>query len=228
MTRVEEFYTAQDSAENAASNATPQMRAMALELEALRRDSADQIARRDAALSKQAQEAEAAEKIRRDLEATIIRQRAELLILTEQVDRLKNAPTPAVNGRTEPPSDEPPSTEQPSTGRPGLPWRLRSLAQGFGHRDGQNPSLKKQIEALHQSPLFDRNWYAETYRDCGGADKAAAHYIREGAFIGHDPSPSFSTFAYYKRNPDVAETDWAALSHYLFYGKAEGRSFEPF
>lgn len=216
MSRVEDFQTAQEGADKAAPPSTQQLRALMLELDALRRDNAEQIARRDAALSKNAQEAEAAEQIRRDLEATITRQRAELLILTEQVDRLKNPQSPAMHGQA----------ETPGTGRKGLPWRLRSLAQGFGHKDGQNPSLKKQVEALHQSPLFDRDWYAATYRDCGGADKAAEHYIREGAFIGHDPSPSFSTFAYYKRNPDVAETDWAALSHYLFYGKAEGRSFE--
>ena len=90
------------------------------------------------------------------------------------------------------------------------------------------PSLRQQATALRQDPLFDSEWYAATYPDSGGADKAVEHYLREGAFVGNDPSPAFSTIGYYQRNPDVADSDWAALAHYIYHGKAERRKCEPF
>ena len=77
--------------------------------------------------------------------------------------------------------------------------------------------------SLERSPLFDTQWYARAYSDCGGPEGACAHYLRQGAFDGNDPGPDFDTNGYYAANPDVRAAGWPALAHYLLHGKREGR-----
>lgn len=87
------------------------------------------------------------------------------------------------------------------------------------------PSLDQQAALLAQSPLFDGQWYLQTYPDVAeAAEDPAGHYLRSGAFEGRDPGPGFDSMAYYLANPDVAEGGWPALVHYLHSGESEGRS----
>lgn len=84
-------------------------------------------------------------------------------------------------------------------------------------------ALRRQAGAVAVSEYFDSNWYAEHVPECDGPDNAVVHYLKRGAFAGLDPSPGFSTNAYYRANPDVAAAGWPALAHYVLHGKAEGR-----
>ncbi|WP_146636220.1 hypothetical protein [Nioella nitratireducens] len=96
---------------------------------------------------------------------------------------------------------------------------LRPRLQRFRHR----LVLRRQVAALSASPLFDADWYAGHYPECGGPEKAAVHYLLKGAFAGHDPGPNFDTAAYYRANPDVAAAGWPALAHFVLHGETEDR-----
>jgi hypothetical protein len=88
-------------------------------------------------------------------------------------------------------------------------------------------SFRRQVAEVGRSEFFDADWYAARYPECGGAPFAAIHYLRTGAFEGHDPGPDFDTAAYLRANPDVTAARIPALAHYLLYGRAEGRRLRP-
>jgi hypothetical protein len=88
-------------------------------------------------------------------------------------------------------------------------------------------SFRRQLAAVETSEFFDANWYAARHPECGGAPFAGIHYLRTGAFEGHDPGPDFVTAAYLRANPDVTAARIPALAHYLLYGRAEGRRLRP-
>ena len=192
-----------------------------------------QLAARDTALAKARQMADAAEKTHKKHEAQVSKLRHELRVLTKQAEaQLKTAAssaTPAIaSAQKAVPQDSPADTPAPaSKSQAGSAVLGKGLLSGLRRRRSGLPSLRQQVQALQESAYFDSAWYATTYPDCGGQAKAAEHYLREGAFVGNDPGPNFSTTGYYQRNPDVAATQWTALGHYIFFGKAEGRSFEP-
>ena len=49
------------------------------------------------------------------------------------------------------------------------------------------------------------------------------HYLWIGAKLGRDPSPTFSSRGYSAAYPDVADSGFNPLLHYIYWGKAEGR-----
>lgn len=85
-----------------------------------------------------------------------------------------------------------------------LPWEVLSIRQGL-----------------------DRDYYAGQLREAGidpkGAD-LALHYWREGAAMGLDPTPDFSTSHYVSAHEDVAAAGINPFAHYLEEGRKEGRS----
>jgi chaperonin cofactor prefoldin len=218
-----ELQAALEAAQADLSRVQAQHERLASELDALRVEMTTQIALRDKALAKFAQTAETAQIHCSELQATIERQRNELRHLTAQAESRRV---------DDPPQADPPPRDAPkSAGTVGeygqTRSRLRQVVSGLARRGARTPSPRQQAAALRKSAYFDADWYAATYPECGGPAKAAAHYLREGAFVGYDPSPAFSTIGYYQRNPDVAESDWAALAHYIAHGQSEGRAFDP-
>ncbi len=185
------------------------------------------IASRDAALAVARQAAEAAEQERQALEATIARQRKELTALTARAEAMvRDTEEPAGRSRPAGPAASAPVASAASAQAAPKARRMRFISS-LGLRRSATPSLRKQVAALQQSEYFDSAWYAARYPDCGGPARAAEHYLREGALVGNDPGPKFSTTGYYQRNPDVAASEWSALGHYIFFGKSEGRIFDP-
>lgn len=86
------------------------------------------------------------------------------------------------------------------------------------------PAVERQVDILAQSPLFDAQWYLQTYEDVQAAGMdPREHYVRSGAFEGRNPGPGFDSLSYYLANPDVAEAGWPALVHFAGFGQAEGR-----
>ncbi len=77
------------------------------------------------------------------------------------------------------------------------------------------------------SSAVDEGFYLHTYGDLPPGVTPASHYATVGWRQGHDPSPWFSTEAYLEENPDVAQTDFVPLFHYLEFGVAEGRECKP-
>ena len=89
----------------------------------------------------------------------------------------------------------------------------------------ERENLRRHIELLAASELFDGNWYLAAYPDvaASGIDPAQ-HYLRYGADEGRDPGPRFSTRKYLERHSDVAEARMNPLLHYLKFGLEERRA----
>lgn len=73
------------------------------------------------------------------------------------------------------------------------------------------------------SDLFDAEWYLATQAPNVAADRAARHYLQEGAERGLSPGPLFDGPWYLKSNADVAAAGQNPLLHYLNDGRSEGR-----
>jgi glycosyltransferase involved in cell wall biosynthesis len=80
--------------------------------------------------------------------------------------------------------------------------------------------------------IFDTSWYLDQHPQL---DKMFAnsfnHFLRQGGFEGHWPSPYFHSDYYLKQNVDVEASGLNPLIHYMSYGELEGRKpnrlFEP-
>gem|GEM_PF-644418 len=87
------------------------------------------------------------------------------------------------------------------------------------------PELVARIAA---SELFDAVWYRATQAPFVALDRAARHYLQEGAARGLSPGPLFDGPWYLKNNVDVAGAGQNPLLHYLNDGRSEGRPICPF
>ncbi|WP_267360213.1 rhamnan synthesis F family protein [Methylobacterium sp. GC_Met_3] len=85
-----------------------------------------------------------------------------------------------------------------------------------------------EVARIAQSELFDANWYRETQAPGVTPDRAARHYLQEGAANGLSPSPHFDGSWYLANNADVAAAGRNPLLHYLNDGRSEGRPICPF
>ncbi|WP_147305116.1 hypothetical protein [Alkalilimnicola ehrlichii] len=83
----------------------------------------------------------------------------------------------------------------------------------------QSWRLKRDIRAINNSGLFDREWYLQKYPDVAsvGADPVE-HYLKWGASEGRSPGPSFDTRYYLANNPDIAALE-NPLLHFIRRGK---------
>lgn len=106
-------------------------------------------------------------------------------------------------------------------------WRagapLRKVTGGLRRSTGLK--TRRHIDLVRKSPLFNAEWYLQTYADVreSGVDPAE-HFVLFGGFEGRDPGPSFSSARYLKDNPDVAAARANPLVHFLRFGSKEGRS----
>jgi GT2 family glycosyltransferase len=84
--------------------------------------------------------------------------------------------------------------------------------------------LRRDVEVLERSGLFDREWYLKQYPDIAALNiDPIRHYLRYGAQEGRDPNPTFSTWGYVETYPDVTAHGMNPFVHYVKYGLAEGR-----
>ncbi len=88
--------------------------------------------------------------------------------------------------------------------------------------------LQKDISLVRSCPLFDSNWYLQSYPDVeqSGADPIE-HYIKYGAKEGRAPGPDFDGNWYLSHYPDVAGSGINPLVHYIKFGQLEGRQTSP-
>lgn len=89
-------------------------------------------------------------------------------------------------------------------------------------------TLKKQIQLITQSSLFDEQWYLNTYPDLKGSIiEPALHYLLYGVAEGRNPSAGFNTMNYIFTYTDVAESGINPLLHFIKFGQAENREADP-
>jgi glycosyltransferase involved in cell wall biosynthesis len=105
---------------------------------------------------------------------------------------------------------------------------LRRLKNGilapFG-KINRDQELRKDLDLITSSGLFDRGWYLSKNPDVEQAKvNPLIHYLYNGAFEGRDPGPNFSSTWYLSTYADVKKAGMNPLIHYLKYGRQEGRS----
>lgn len=77
------------------------------------------------------------------------------------------------------------------------------------------------------APAFDPDFYRAVYTDLAADIGPLWHYRMAGWREGRDPAPWFSVEGYFAANPDVAQAGLEPFSHFLAYGRHEGREIAP-
>ena len=109
-------------------------------------------------------------------------------------------------------------------------WILRRLSK-LGPNQSEisvQPVQDGAKDLILDSELFNAGWYARTnrLRDLHDPLIAVRHYMSDGWKEGRDPSLNFSVAGYLSAYPDVKEAGIEPLSHYLAFGRSEGRSVQ--
>lgn len=108
----------------------------------------------------------------------------------------------------------------------GSRWsRLLQLTKWtLGVRLGRQLRAERAIALLDCHPLFDRDYYLDTYPDVArsGFDPLY-HYVHFGADEGRNPNAYFDSTFYLTQYPDVARAGMNPLAHYLAAGAAANR-----
>lgn len=100
----------------------------------------------------------------------------------------------------------------------------RTSAGWFWWASKNERTLRRQIQTVRESGLFDEKWYLQIYPDVAQAGHdPIEHYLRFGAFEARNPSTHFDTPRYLEIHPDVADAGMNPLLHYIKFGKSEGR-----
>jgi len=76
--------------------------------------------------------------------------------------------------------------------------------------------LLRATRIIRRSRSFDEDWYLSAYPDVAEwTGDPIWHYVLFGAREGRDPSAHFSTIAYLKDNPEMAESGANPFAHFL-------------
>lgn len=117
-------------------------------------------------------------------------------------------------------SNEFPQGPLPAVKDPAQDKSFSGLKYSIPAKFSNRAKKRYEIYLVRRTPLFDREWYISHYPDARNYEDPAEHYVRQGWFLGYDPSPWFSTKAYRDTYPDILENP---LIHFLCHGQKEGR-----
>lgn len=84
---------------------------------------------------------------------------------------------------------------------------------------------RKYYDEINKSGLFDADFYSKTYDDVSGDE--LTHYLSKGHKEGKLPSLDFDTDSYLRAYNDVGRSGINPVLHYVAYGKAEGKFYQP-
>lgn len=96
------------------------------------------------------------------------------------------------------------------------PWRRRAIAK-----------FLRDIADLDAEMAHFKDYYWAQFTDPPAPADPAMHYLIEGARLGLDPTPAFSTRQYLSTYRDVEQAKINPLLHYLRDGRREGRLAKP-
>ena len=98
--------------------------------------------------------------------------------------------------------------------------KLLKIARFFHLIDKASYNLKRQIEMIRQSGLFDEDWYFEMYPEAKEKGlPAIEHYVLYGWKEDKDPNENFDGKAYLKEIPELKTKNWSPLFHYILEHK---------
>lgn len=110
-----------------------------------------------------------------------------------------------------------------------LRGQLKNAQNGwYKNSRAHRRKVKKEIDLIKATELFNERWYLETYPDIASSGHSPLmHYLIYGASEGRNPSASFNSFNYIQAYPDVASEGRNPLVHFIKYGQYEGRKADP-
>lgn len=80
--------------------------------------------------------------------------------------------------------------------------------------------VKRDVDEILASGLFDPNWYIEKYPDVAKAGvDPLTHFLSDGAREGRKAGPRFDARWYVENYPDAASSDLNPLLHFIRFGK---------
>lgn len=98
----------------------------------------------------------------------------------------------------------------------------------LGSKHKARRRLKREMQLIGESSLFDSAWYLATYPDVAEAGiDPVEHYLKAGAGEGRNPGPEFDTAWYVTLHADVVESGLNPLVHYICFGRSEQRLLKP-
>jgi GT2 family glycosyltransferase len=86
----------------------------------------------------------------------------------------------------------------------------------FGEREGRTPT-----------PLFDSEWYRQSYPDLSADELTLGAYLEEGWKEERSPHSLFSVRAYFQQRSDVRAAGMEPLTHFIQFGWREGVAPHP-
>ena len=87
----------------------------------------------------------------------------------------------------------------------------------------------RELKAIRESGFFDKAWYLSNNPDVAEANiDPLQHYLLSGGIEGRDPSPNFSTTAYYVVFPEIRDSGVNPLIHYLKKGNRVSRASQTY
>ena len=96
--------------------------------------------------------------------------------------------------------------------------KLLKLARFFHLISKKKYDIKRQIELVRHSTLFDRKWYLKQNPDVAAQKKkinAAEHYVKYGWKEGRNPSKEFDGNAHLEEFPELYSKNLCPLFHYM-------------
>ncbi|WP_336485515.1 glycosyltransferase [Methylobacterium nigriterrae] len=108
-------------------------------------------------------------------------------------------------------------------GMSALEHRFRQTQAGDTDGAGRMPdrALRRTMEIIRESGLFDAAWYAARYPEAvTGTGDALRHFVTRGAAAGHRPNPVFDTDWYTRSYPESVRAGMNPLRHYIARGLA--------
>lgn len=90
--------------------------------------------------------------------------------------------------------------------------------------------IKRQVDLLEKSKLFDRSYYLLQAQDIGiqlSPQRAVWHYVMVGDKLRLSPHRIFDTHYYHEAYTDIEGSGISALYHYITHGAQENRNPHP-
>lgn len=114
-----------------------------------------------------------------------------------------------------------------------LNWIKKPLKGSSGRKNLSNVNQDdvKYIKLIHNSGLFNNDWYSKCNEDLKSIESLLIHFYYNGGYEGRSPNYLFDSKYYLNTNKDVAESGTNPLLHYILHGEEEGRKpsilFDP-
>lgn len=83
--------------------------------------------------------------------------------------------------------------------------------------------INRDVNIIKRSGLFNIPYYKSQFHNSRDISDPIHHYVTVGHIKGKNPCPTFDTKYYIQNNTDIQKVSMHPFTHYIKYGKNEGR-----